>query len=105
MTSRVLLLVLVLGAALVGAVKAPKGTTKIGVNKPMAEQLMPGESMMFWYNARTDSDSLKFVLTYAENDFNATDFEMIARWTTDETQPIVAEANCTNGECLLEASV
>jgi hypothetical protein len=60
---------------------------------------------MYWYNARTDSDSLSFTLDSAALPGNDSEFEMLARLDTDESQPPVAEANCSVGLCVIELAV
>lgn len=108
MTCRAAVLLLLLLILVSTCAKAPEYTTEIYVNEPVSGSLNPGQSAFYWYNARTDTKSITFTLTYAELPslpFNESDFMMLGRFSTELWQPPMAEANCSAGECVIHVSV
>lgn len=85
--------------------KRPANTTEFDVHKPISDTFAAGQSQLYWYNARTDSTALRFLLSYAPLPILDSGFEMIARFSTDLWQPPVAFANCSNGTCSIEFEV
>lgn len=85
--------------------KKPKNTTEIHVDDPVSGALNPGETLLYWYNARTDSTALFFRLKYPPLPELDTDIQMIARFSADLWQPPVTTANCSVGECSIELRV